>query len=99
MLVRQILATLRQIQHTPNRIALFARTLGLSNFHFHFKEVKAAHRDCRFDQKADAINHEINSEGDYTKDWSVGNFKIWLDTINQVELPCNCRILEIGSFE
>jgi len=99
MIVRQILATLRQIQHTPNRIALFARTLGLSNFHFHFKEVKAAHRDCRFDQKADAIDREISGEGEYTKDWSVGNFKIWLDTINQVELPCNCRILEIGSFE
>ena len=99
MLVKQFLSTLRQIQHSPNRLALFARTVGLSNFHFHFKEVKSAHRDCKFDQKANTINHEISSAGEYTKDWSVGNFKIWLDTINQVGLPSKCRILEIGSFE
>ena len=99
MLVREILATLRQLQHTPNRLILFARTVGLTNFKFHFKEVNAAHRDCRFSEQADAINREINSAGEYTKDWSVGNFKIWLDTINRVELPKNCRILEIGSFE
>lgn len=98
--IKKVLTSLRQLQHSPNRLVGLLVGSDVVNFKYHWKEVLGSFSDLDYIDRAKSLTDEIDSLSfGYSVGWADGNMKRWLNTIEESGLAGDAEILEIGSYE